>query len=764
MVEQNTTKSMTTLVGSVPSDELVTRTQLEKNTDVMTKSTNASETSNETKTDTNDSKESRISNGYVEKILAKCAKYINDQQIVYKMSYDLTDNRTTEWLVVMQKLQDTSLESNFTLTKTNENRKGIVDKSYANFRANKLKVIEIFKMSDPEISREHIINTYMNKKVTYCVNQIVEPDFYDDNIENVYSGGIHYFKTPQGAIYYMNYPKKFTGKWSSYYSNGQKIQEGEVVNGKLSGHYIKFNYIGEKCLECYYDNGKLSGKYTKYYANGEKYTECYYKNEKLSGKYIEFHANGEKYIECHYDDNIASGTYKSWYYNGKKQTEGEYLNGMQTGVWIVYDCDGNKESEGCYDKSRKTGKHISYYPNGEKKIEETYLDDKLIVKPIKWDENGFEISNKKKEIKSEEKEYSFPKNEYIDKILTKCAKYINDPSYVYKMSYNLSDSVATEWLVVMEKLPETITNEDRKNVANMSYAKFRANKLKVIEIFKMHDPEISKEYVTNYYMGERTIYKVNEIAYPNSYDENSENVCSEGIHYFKTPRGVIYYSGPPKNFTGEWVTFFDNGSEEKLVNMINGMLMGKSIEFYKDEGINVESYYENSILTGLLTKRFKNGEKQYEGNYLNGKRTGKWFEWNDTKKLIKEYNYLNGKRTGKQITHDLNENTKIECEYENNIKSGKYICYFSNGQKCEEGQYLMGAPVGKWSEWGIDGVEKNIVYDSQYAKEKQTGMQEENKQEQNKQKPLGMSCSKNIAFSIFACALMVLVVRVVLKK
>lgn len=43
------------------------------------------------------------------------------------------------------------------------------------------------------------------------------------------------------------------------------------------------------------------------------------------------------------------------------------------------------------------------------------------------------------------------------------------------------------WLVVMEKLEDTKTNESRKDVRNTNRAKFRADKLKVIKIFDMDD-------------------------------------------------------------------------------------------------------------------------------------------------------------------------------------------------------------------------------------------------------------------------------------
>src|SRR5438128_254473 len=45
-----------------------------------------------------------------------------------------------------------------------------------------------------------------------------------------------------------------------------------------------------------------------------------------------------------------------------------------------------------------------------------------------------------------------------------------------------------EWIVVLKKLSDTLTNEDRHCVVDARYAKFRANKLKVMLIFNKLNP------------------------------------------------------------------------------------------------------------------------------------------------------------------------------------------------------------------------------------------------------------------------------------
>src|SRR5690348_3690982 len=58
--------------------------------------------------------------------------------------------------------------------------------------------------------------------------------------------------------------------------------------------------------------------------------------------------------------------------------------------------------------------------------------------------------------------------------------YIDDEAYVYKM-------ILDTYIVVMKKLPTTITNEKRTNVVDAAHAKFRASELEVVFIVNVND-------------------------------------------------------------------------------------------------------------------------------------------------------------------------------------------------------------------------------------------------------------------------------------
>src|SRR2546423_771115 len=73
--------------------------------------------------------------------------------------------------------------------------------------------------------------------------------------------------------------------------------------------------------------------------------------------------------------------------------------------------------------------------------------------------------------------------EYIE---TKYKSHTDDPLCVYKMC----EETNGRWLIIMRKITEeskTMTNETRLGVVDHMFAKFRANKLNVLEIVNTND-------------------------------------------------------------------------------------------------------------------------------------------------------------------------------------------------------------------------------------------------------------------------------------
>jgi antitoxin component YwqK of YwqJK toxin-antitoxin module len=193
-------------------------------------------------------------------------KYPSDAGYVFKSC-------SINWIVVLKKLQD---------TKTNESRYNVKNSMYAKFRANKLLVVDIMhKFNDESIGK--ITNcSYEDKTITYKKCKTVEVSDFDENINNICTPGIHYFKSPEAAFYYelINVENGICKKW---YENGQLHSEGTFKGNKLNGSCKNWYRNGKLQEECTYKNGKLDGLYRQWYSNGQLKEECTYKDNNMYG-------------------------------------------------------------------------------------------------------------------------------------------------------------------------------------------------------------------------------------------------------------------------------------------------------------------------------------------------------------------------------------------------------------------------------------------------------------------------------------------------
>lgn len=124
--------------------------------------------------------------------------------------------------------------------------------------------------------------------------------------------------------------------------------------------------------------------------------------------------------------------------------------------------------------------------------------------------------------------------EKLDKLKSDYEIYINHPDIVYK-------SCGGIWLVMLQKLPYSVNNEKRKNIVDDKYAKYRANKLRVIGIINKFDcTECISEIENTIYIYDKIKYTVNSHVNAYNYDKIKTNVITTGIHYYKSIEPAFY--------------------------------------------------------------------------------------------------------------------------------------------------------------------------------------------------------------------------------
>ena len=102
-----------------------------------------------------------------------------------------------------------------------------------------------------------------------------------------------------------------------------------------------------------------------------------------------------------------------------------------------------------------------------------------------------------------------------------------------------SDGAFIGWKKVCGNLIKLEIPEDARRCSATSQ-KCRCDKAKVLSVWNMRlEEEVSE--VVNHAYNQDTLYKVGEMVYPDSFDEDRWNECSHGIHFFINKQDAINY-------------------------------------------------------------------------------------------------------------------------------------------------------------------------------------------------------------------------------
>lgn len=156
--------------------------------------------------------------------------------------------------------------------------------------------------------------------------------------------------------------------------------------------------------------------------------------------------------------------------------------------------------------------------------------------------------------------------EIINTINTLYYYYINNCNYVFT---HIDDNV-----IILRKTDTTITNENRYNIINPSYAKYYGSNFKVEYIFNMWNPHISyktKNLECSNIKNEKTtlVFTINKFIRNSTEEEeiNENDIIMHEIYYldyYVNINLVIYkilekYIKSLNNYKGEIYSWNDNG-------------------------------------------------------------------------------------------------------------------------------------------------------------------------------------------------------------
>src|SRR3989344_661419 len=224
---------------------------------------------------------------------------------------------------------------------------------------------------------------------------------------------------------------------------------------------------------------------------------------------------------------------------------------------------------------------------------------------------------------------------------------------------------ANETIIVLEIPTDAKTNEDRTGIVDPLYAKYRCDKAQVVRIYNQKTGEEQQETMNVISSRGTQKYEVGKMITVD-YDENKTNVCSKGIHYFKTEDQAKMFNLEPKTYTGPYQEWYDNGQMYIKCNNVNGYPEGE---------------YQRWHRNGQLAKKC---------NYVNGNLEGEDCEWHSNGQMAEKSNYVNDEREGEYLSWHENGQQELKCNYVKDKREGEYCEWYDNGQLCLKCNYVNG--------------------------------------------------------------------------
>jgi len=118
-----------------------------------------------------------------------------------------------------------------------------------------------------------------------------------------------------------------------------------------------------------------------------------------------------------------------------------------------------------------------------------------------------------------------------------------------------------------------------------------------------------------------------------------------------------------------------------------------------------------AVSTGLSTaKEYIVEDNAQKSTYVDGKRQGMTWWYDDKHKVKSKVNFDNGKENGIYTSYYDNGKEKIVVEYVNGEKHNIQKIYYDNGQLGSQVMYNMGRREGVMTEWDYEGFKSSEVF------------------------------------------------------
>jgi len=166
------------------------------------------------------------------------------------------------------------------------------------------------------------------------------------------------------------------GKWKMFNQRGTLLAEGQYVNNKRDGTWVRF-YQGKE--------SKLFSEMPYKQFKGPYVSQATFKDGQLHGTWKIYDASQHKISEFSLSEGQRNGKSTWWYANGQKMREIDFRDGLIDGRLMEWTPNKKLVTNNTYQSGRKLALKVTKYKNGAKKTEGMFLYAKLVVEtPDDW--------------------------------------------------------------------------------------------------------------------------------------------------------------------------------------------------------------------------------------------------------------------------------------------------------------------------------------------------------------------------------------------
>lgn len=163
---------------------------------------------------------------------------------------------------------------------------------------------------------------------------------------------------------------------------------------------------------------------------------------------------------------------------------------------------------------------------------------------------------------------------------------------------------------------------------------------------------------------------------------------------------------------GPWTCYFKDGSKNIEMNYVDGRKHGQMILWYQGGEVDTKSHWQDGTLSGPFESYFRNGQIHIRTHYnLRGQFDGLLEEWDEQGQKVFEAHYFHGKQVDLERQWYTNGQLRSEYNYKDDQLHGPATEWYPTGQKKLKGGYENGQKAGTWTCWKADGKANKIDYD-----------------------------------------------------